>query len=305
MLSSTDMSLSRLVLGCMRLTDDPNTASPDHVLRLIETCLDAGITTFDHADIYGSSAGPNRMHAVETLFGQALDMRPALRDGIEIVTKCGIVPTAGDQAAAVAHYNVSRDWIIGQVEGSRAALRTDRIDMLLLHRPDILMDPDETAGALNDLVAAGTVRAVGVSNFRPGTIDLLSPLLAQPLAAHQFAVSVLAPDALVDDTVAHAQRNGLVPMAWSPMGGKALFSSHEDRAHRLRRTLHDIGKEVGAAGLDQVALAWLLRHPAGIAPILGTTRPARVSASVAACDIHLSRPQWYAILEASLGEPVP
>jgi len=289
----------------MRLAGDPASATPDHVLRLIETCLDVGITSFDHADIYGFWSEQRRMHSVESLFGHALALRPSLRKRMEIITKCGIVPASNGEQSAVAHYDFSAERISQQVDRSLAALGVDMIDLLLLHRPDYLMSPAETAATLNGLVAAGKVRAVGISNFRPAFVELLMPHLSQPLVVHQFEISVLATDALTDGTVDHAHRNGLVPMAWSPLGGNSLFASHDDRAHRVRRVLHDVGKEVGMAGLDQVALAWLLRHPAGIVPVIGTTKPARIFDAVAACDVQLSRPQWYAILEASLGASVP
>jgi predicted oxidoreductase len=245
------------------------------------------------------------MHSVETLFGKALEQRPSIRDSIEIVTKCGIVPDAGDELASVAHYDFSAERIVRQVDRSLAALSVETIDLLLLHRPDYLMDPVETASTLNGLVAAGKVRAIGVSNFRPSFVDLLVPHLSHPLAAHQLELSVLAPGALMDGTIDQAHLGGLVPMAWSPLGGKALFSGHDDQAQRVRRTLHDVGKQVGLTGLDQIALAWLMRHPARIAPVLGTTKPSRIGDAVAACEVNLSRLQWYAILEASLGAPVP
>lgn len=305
MLSTTDVTLSRLVMGCMRIADDPAFAGTDHILQMIDTCLEVGITSFDHADIYGVGSGRRRMHSVEALFGQALAQRPSVRDAMEIVTKCGIVPAAGDEPAPVGHYDFSAERIIQQVDRSLAALAIDTIDLLLLHRPDYLMDPEETASTLNALVAAGKVRAVGVSNFRPSFVDLLIPHLSQPLVAHQIEMSVLAPGALIDGTIDQAHLRGLVPMAWSPLGGKALFSSHDDQARRVRHALHDVGREVGLAGLDQVALAWLMRHPAGIAPVLGTTKPARIADAVAAGDVRLTRPQWYAILEASQGVRVP
>jgi len=184
-------------------------------------------------------------------------------------------------------------------------LRTDRLHRLLIHRPDPLLDPDEVAEAFAELRRAGKVLHFGVSNFTPSQFELLASRMDFPLVTNQVEISVLHMDTLHDGTLDQCQRLGIAPMAWSPLGGGRLFRGEDEQATRLRRALSAVGEALGGASLDQVALAWLLRHPARILPILGSGKVERIRKAVHAEDLQLSREQWFAIWSASKVEDVP
>lgn len=264
----------------------------------IERCLDLGVTVFDHADIYGG-------YTCEALFGAALAAKPSLRQRMRIVSKCGIKLVSPNRPAHhIKHYDSSRAHIIAAVDSSLRALATDHIDVLLIHRPDPLMDADETAAALAALREAGKVLHVGVSNFKSSQIDLLASRLEFPLIANQIRFSALAVDALFDGTLDQCQRLGMAPMAWSPLGGGSMLHDPSDRAVRLRAALEGVGRELGDASVDQVALAWIIAHPARIVPVLGTGNLQRIESAVRAAALQLDRQQWYRILAASMGHDV-
>jgi predicted oxidoreductase len=288
---------SRLVAGMWRLASwDLHDAE---LLDLIHACLDLGITTFDHADIYGGYANEER-------FGRALALEPTLRERMQFVTKCGIKQVSPNRPAHTFHcYDTSRAHIVASVENSLRLLHTDRLDLLLIHRPDPLLDADEVAEAFAALRQAGKVLHFGVSNFTPWQFDLLASRLDFPLATNQVEVSVLHLEALHDGTLDQCQRLGLAPMAWSPLGGGRLFRSDDEQAVRVRRALAEVGAELGGASPDQVALAWLLRHPARIVPILGSGKVERLQSAAQAEALTLSREQWFAIWTASAEREVP
>ena len=264
----------------------------------IETCLEVGITTFDHADLYGD-------HTCEERFGNALAKHPEWRERIEYASKCGIrLVSEKYPATRIKHYDTSAEHIRASVENSLRRLRVERLDLLLLHRPDPLLDADEVAGVFAELRRAGKVRRFGVSNFTPEQLELLASRVEQPLVAQQIQISPLHIAPFVDGSLDQCQRRRLLPMAWSPMGGGGLFRSEDARAVRLRGALTAVGVELGAS-IDQVALAWLLRHPARIVPVLGTGKPRRVRAAAAAAKLEMSRQQWFSIFSASTGVEVP
>jgi predicted oxidoreductase len=297
-LTKDGLSLSRLVFGAWRLLDDAVRPDADAVARLIGTAVDLGLTSFDHADIYGN-------HEVEAAFGAGLARWKGKRDSIELISKCDIMlPSANRTENRLKHYDTSAAHIVASVERSLTNLRADYLDLLLLHRPDPLMDADETAAALAGLVQGGKVRAVGVSNFTPSQFDLLASRLPFALVTNQIEMSVLKAAALTDGSLDHAQRLGYAPMIWSPLGGGALFTGKGEREVRVRAALGVLATEVGTGDLAAVAIAWLLRHPARLVPVLGTMKPERLTAMVKALDIALDRQQWFAILEASQGHPV-
>ncbi len=295
--SSDGPTLSRTVCGVMRLRDWG--LDTDGLRRFIHACLDLGVTTFDHADIYGD-------YQCEAIFGQALAAEPGLRDRMEIVTKCGI-KLVSDRFPdhRIHHYDTSKNHIIASAERSLRNLHTDVLDVLLIHRPDPLMDADEVAEALTHLRQSGKVRHVGVSNFSPMQYELLASRLSFPLVTNQIELSALHMEPLHDGTMDHLQQIRVAPMAWSPLGGARLFTSDEARMQRVRQALSEVGEQVGGAGLDQVALAWLLRIPGNVLPVLGTGRLERIADAVAAEAITLDRRQWFAIWEASAGHEVP
>ena len=287
---------SRIVAGIMRLREwDMDTSA---LVNFIYQCLDLGITTFDHADIYGS-------YRVEELFGKALAAEPSLRDRIELVTKCGIQLLSPNRPdTRVKHYDTSREHIIASAERSLRNFRTDVVDLLLIHRPDPLMDADEVAAALGELRAAGKIRHAGVSNFTPRQFELLQSRLDFPLVTNQIELSVLHLDPLHDGTLDQLQQWRVPPMAWSPVAGGRLFDPANERARRVRGALAAVGQELGAS-VDQVALAWLLRHPARVLPVMGTGKIERLREAAAAENVMLDRQQWFAIWEASAGHEVP
>jgi predicted oxidoreductase len=265
-------------------------------LRWIEAALDLGIDSFDHADIYGD-------YTVEALFGEALALRPELRQRMRIVTKCGIrLPSQQRPAHRGKSYDTSREHVVASVEASLRALRTDRIDLLLIHRPDMLMDAVELAETFASLRQAGKVLHFGVSNHGPSQLALLRAHCT--LAAHQVEFSPLQLAPLSDGTFDQCQLLGVRAMAWSPLGGGRLFLSSDERATRVRDVLERLAQEHGVS-LATMAYAWILRHPARPHPITGSGREAGLRDAVAALDIVLTAEDWYAVWEASAGYPVP
>jgi predicted oxidoreductase len=288
---------SRLVHGLWRLAEWKK--STLEIRALIDDCLDCGITTFDHADIYGE-------YTCERLFGAALAEARIDRAKIQLVTKCGIKLTSRNRPGhKIKSYDTSCSHITASVENSLKNLRTDYIDLLLIHRPDPLVDPQEVNRAFTSLREAGKVRYFGVSNFLPAQFELLAAKLEVPLVTNQIEYSVMSQNAHADGSIELCQKLDIRPMAWSPLGGGRLFGEDSDRARRLRETLTDIGRHVGGASLDQVAVAWILRHPVQFVPVLGTGDPARIRRAVGALDIRLSAEQWFEIRRAALGQDVP
>jgi predicted oxidoreductase len=285
------VALSRLVYGMWRLGDDTDTRAA-HVQAKIETCLAQGITTMDQADIYGG-------YTAEALLGGALRQTPALRERIEIVTKCDIVAPVGRHAGArVKHYDTSAAHITASVETSLREMATDRIDLLLIHRPDPLIDPDETGACLDALVASGKVRAVGVSNFRPWDMDLLQSRMATPLATNQIELSLMAHEGFVNGDVAHLHRNRIAPMAWSPLAGGAMAG------HGALRAKLDALGAVSGTDWSAVAVAWLLHHPARILPVMGTNTLDRIARISDACKVPMDRQTWFELYTLALGREV-
>ena len=289
--------VSRLALGFWRLVEWG--MSDAELLELIRASLDLGITTFDHADIYGD-------HVCQELFGRALALEPALRERMQLVTKCGIMLVSPNRPQnTFKHYDTSRAHIVASAEESLQVLGTDHIDLLLIHRPDVLMDPDDVAEAFTSLRQAGKVMHFGVSNFTPSQFDLLASRLDFPLVTNQIEVSVLFLDLLHDGTVDQCLQRGIAPMVWSPLAGGRIFGEDSQQAARVRQALQSVGQELGGASMDQVALAWLLAHPVRFVPVLGSGKIERIRSAAGAEALHLSREQWFAIWSASTGTPVP
>ena len=287
-----EVSLSRIVYGMWRLGDDENT-SPEHVRAKIDASLDQGITSFDQADIYGG-------YEAEEILGNALS-GSALRNKMEIVTKCDIIAPVGRYAdARVKYYDTSRAHIMASVDHSLRLMGIDYIDLLLIHRPDPLMDHHETGSALDEVIVSGKVRSVGVSNFRPYDWELLQSAMKNQLVTNQIELSVLAHDSFVNGDVAFHQRIGTPLMAWSPLAGGALFSGdHPDVMSALSNVASQNNVDETA-----VAIAWLLAHPSRILPVLGTNSLERIKGMSAALDVKMDRQTWYEIYTASLGREV-
>jgi predicted oxidoreductase len=297
-MSAGGPEVSRLAYGAWRLLEGGQGAEVQRVLALIETCLDSGITTFDHADIYGG-------YRCEEAFGAALRLRPGLRQRMELVTKCGIqlVNPARPQTW-IKHYDYSREHIIASVERSLSNLATDSIDVLLLHRPSPLLDPDEVAEALSALMAQGKVRHVGVSNFTPAQLEALASRLSRPLVTHQVELHPLRLEPFLDGTIDQCVQRRISPMAWSPLAGGRLLKGEGEAEIRVRTVLSTLCRQYGAE-LDQVVYAWLLRHPAKIIPVLGTQRLERIQSAARALSLRMDTQDWFSVWSASSGAPVP
>ncbi|MGM0846330.1 MAG: aldo/keto reductase [Bacillota bacterium] len=294
---ANDLTFSRLIHGLWRLSDWKQ--SKEETLKLIEEVIETGITTFDHADIYGS-------YTCEDLFGEALALKPSLREKMEIVTKCGIVlPSDNRPEHKTHHYNTSKRHIMKSVENSLTSLKTDYIDVMLIHRPDPFMDPEQTAEAFTQLHNEGKVRYFGVSNFKSHQFSMLQSYLDFPLTTNQIELSPYELENFEDGTIDHALQNRIPPMAWSPMAGGKIFSSHDAKASRLRDTLEKIRTEKNADSIDQIIYAWLLNHPSRIMPIIGSGKMDRIQKAVASLEISLDHDQWFEILQSSMGHDVP
>ena len=287
------VEVSRIVYGMWRVGDDADT-SPAHVEAKVEACLAQGITTIDQADIYGG-------YTAEALLGAALRRAPGLRDRLQIVTKCGIVVAAGRHSAArVKHYDTSPEHIRASLDASLRDMATDRVDILLIHRPDPLMDAEATGRCLDDLVEGGKVRAVGVSNFPEHDLALLQSRMRAPLVTNQIEVSLMHPQPLTDGTLAGLQSRGVAPMAWSPLGGGHLLA---EAPTPLRRLLEEIGARHGT-DWAAVAVAWLLHHPARILPVMGTNSLARIARLSDAFRVPMDRETWFELYTQALGHEV-
>ncbi|WNG25295.1 oxidoreductase [Cystobacter fuscus] len=290
--------VSRLVYGVWRLFQDPQGAGVQRVLEKIQTCLDRGITTFDHADIYGG-------YQCEEAFGAALRAQPGLRQRMELVTKCGIMlVNPARPAHRLKHYDYSRQHIIASVEQSLRQLATDYLDVLLLHRPSPLLDPSEVAEALQTLRAQGKVRHLGVSNFTPAQFDMLSSWLPFPLVTNQVELHPLRPEPFLDGTLDQCLRQRISPMAWSPLAGGRLLTGEGPAETRVREVLASLGQKHEALP-EQILYAWLLRHPARIIPVLGTNDTGRITSAVRALSLNLDTQDWFSVWSAAQGTEVP
>ena len=313
------LTASRIGYGCMHLSRawdaSPITADERRsAQRLVETALAHGITLFDHADIYARGKS-------EQVFGDVLRASPGLRAKMVLQSKCGI-RFADDPPGAPQRYDFSHAHIVASVEGSLARLGVDHLDILLLHRPDPLVEPDEVARAFDALHASGKVRHFGVSNHTPGQIDLLRRHVRQPLVANQVEISLLhlplIDEGVVANTTGHAYASAAGTLdycrlhdirvqAWSPLASGKLASTSEFSDPAVRDTATLLRQLADAKGVtpEAIQLAWLLRHPAGIQPIVGTTDPVRLVACAAADEVPLSREEWYALFTAARGGRVP
>ena len=269
------------------------------VLRWTHQVLDLGSHVFDLADIYGD-------YAVEAHFGSALALEPALRKRLFLISKCGIkLVSPGRPQHRLKSYDTSHAHVTASVEASLCNLHTDHLDLLLIHRPDPLINADEVAEAFSALKQAGKVLHFGVSNFSTVQFDLLASRLSFPLITNQVELSVLQPAALYDGTLDQCQRLRVSPMAWSPFGGGKLFYGQGQQEQRVRAALEKVGAEHGDWTLDQTALAWILTHPSRIVPVLGTRSLDNIREALNVADSKLTREQWFSILEAVHGHEVP
>lgn len=289
-------AFSRIVYGAWRMNDGTG-STPAQALEQIELCLDQGITTFDHADIYGN-------YSCEQLFGDALRLKPALKSRMQLVSKCDIMLLSDKfPERRVKYYDTSAAHIEASVDSSLRKLGVEHLDVLLIHRPDPFMDAAETGDCLDRLVQAGKIGAAGVSNFKAWDWNLLQSFMKTPLVTQQLEISLLERTVFLDGTLAQCQQNKVHPMAWSPLAGGNLFGQSA-AALRVQPALQRLANAFGVAP-DAVAVAWLLAHPAGILPVMGTNHPARIRALSDAWRVKMDRETWFELWTLATGQEVP
>ena len=286
-------SFSRLIAGAWRW----HTVSSEVLDRLIRTSLDHGITTFDHADIYGD-------HGNEKIFGDVLRQQPALRTNMQLITKCGIkFPSAHRPETRMKHYDTSKEHILWSVENSLQALGADKIDVLLIHRPDPLLNPQEVAEAFTLLKQQGKALHFGVSNFTTAQYEMLQSYLPFPLVTNQIEISLFLPQPLFDGSLDNLMKHRASAMAWSPLGGGKFLAGENESSRRVLDGLNQFGQRY-QANPTQLLLAWLLKHPSSIFPVIGTTKPERVAESVKSLDLSVGREDWFEMLKWVTGRDV-
>lgn len=301
---------TRLAYGCWRLvgTWEPKEVTPqriEHGKKAVRAAIDAGYTLFDHADIYCSGV-------CEQVFGDVLRENSRLRDGMLIATKCGIRFAGEPSKDAPFRYDFSAQHIIASCEGSLKRLGVETVDLYQLHRPDWLMNPQEVASAFEQLRRQGKVREFGVSNFTPSQVALLARFLPMPLIVHQVQIHLADLTCFIDGTLDQCIAERMTPLAWSPLGGGLLGTGGKVDAEHPRRAvlskLLDVMDLIAAqygSTRTVIALAWLMRHPSAIIPIVGSNRPERIAEATKADAVELTREHWYALLEAARGERLP
>ncbi len=294
---SDNFSLPRIVHGMWRLMEWKwNTKD---IINFVESAIEIGVNAFDHADIYGN-------YECEKHFGKILIDKPSLRSDIKLITKCGIRMLSDKfPEIKVGHYDTSYQYIIKSVEQSLKNFNTDYIDLLLIHRPDPFMNPDETAKAFEELFKQGKVLNFGVSNFLPSQFELLQSRLSMRLVTNQIEIAPSHLEHIYNGNLDYLQKERIYPMAWSPLGGGIIFNPSDEHTVRLKTKLEQIANELGLESIDKVIYSWILSHPAKIIPVVGSGKLNRLKSAVGALKIKLSVEQWFKILVASQGHPVP
>jgi predicted oxidoreductase len=301
---------SRLAYGCWRLAGAANPAdvTAEHRAagrRALLAALEAGYTLFDTADIYGRGEA-------ERILGAALKEVSGMRERIVIATKCGVRPADFPVAGAPHRWDFSRDYIIESCEGSLKRLGLETVDIFMLHRPDYLADPDEVASAFAELKRSGKAQFFGISNFRSSLVSAVQAACPMPLIVHQVEISIAKPDAFTDGTLDQCLERKMTPMAWSPLAGGLIGAGAKrllplQQAYRPDQFLPALDTIARARGVDRtvVAFAWLLKHPSRIIPVVGSNNPERIREAVKATQLDLTREEWYELLKAGRGAPLP
>jgi predicted oxidoreductase len=294
---SDTLTVSRIVHGHWRLLDW--NLSPQELLTLTQNAIELGITTFDHADIYGN-------YSCEEAFGKALTLNKSLRNTLQLVTKCGIkLATDKFPERKVKFYDYSADYIIDSVNNSLKNFNTDYIDLLLLHRPAPFFNPEEVAIAFSTLQKEGKVLNFGVSNFNPHQYELLNSVLDVPLVTNQVELSPYNLEHFHNGNIDFFIEKHIKPMAWSPLAGGKLINPSDEKSNRIYNCLKTIAEELNIENLETVVYSWLLKHPATIIPIVGTQHLSRLALAVNSLSLDMSLEQWYRIYIASEGKDLP
>ncbi len=309
-LGRSSLVSSRLGYGCWRIAAPWEGAESrperlEHGYEAVKSAFDQGFTLFDLADIYADGMS-------ESLFGDVLKRIPSMRDQILIATKCGIRKAGNPHPQDPYRYDFSKEHIMASCDHSLQRLGVETIDIYQLHRPDYLGDPDEVSAAFEALHQAGKVKTFGMSNCRPSLFSTYQKICRVPLLTNQVEIHLLHLDAFNDGTLDQCQSERITPMAWSPlaggrlvaMAGSDLNDPHHARKAKLRDTVDKLARhyEVSRAAL---CLAWLLRHPSGIVPLIGTTNPVHITEALKALDVEITREDWYVLMEAAVGKRMP
>ncbi len=286
-------SFSRIIAGTMTWGQWGKGFKPKEVSELISFCLDIGITTFDHADIYGG-------YTTEAEFGKGFAKSGIKRENVEFISKCGIQFDAKARPNRVKHYDYSQKYILASVERSLKSLRTDYLDLLLLHRPSPLLNPDEVLEAVSRLRKEGKIINFGVSNFTPSQIAMLETTV--PVTANQVEFSLTSNSAMYDGSLEDCITNNRMAMSWSPLG--TYFKETDAKVKRIQKEIRPLMEKYNASA-DQLLLAWILQHPAKVYPVVGTATQSRLKDAVGATNIELELQDWFILLAASQGKEVP
>ena len=288
--------LSPLVWGHWRLPDWK--LSSKEILNLTQQCIDIGVASFDSADIYGD-------YSCEKLFGDALALNPPVRNQIKIITKCGIRLISGKHPeVSVKHYDYSHKHIVNSLEQSLRNFRTDHIDLLLLHRPSPLLNPEEVASAFYHLKETGKVLHFGVSNFLPHQVETLKAFTSVPIEVNQIEISPLQVEHLQNGNLDYLMQKQIIPMAWSPLGGGHLLKPVSVTEKRIANAINKIAEATNLLP-EQIPISWLATHPSGIIPVIGSGNFSRIRNARNALNIKLSTHHWFEIYSASIGSDVP
>jgi predicted oxidoreductase len=304
-IGKSDLQTARLSYGCMRIagTWNPNDVTPERWEkgeRAVIAAYEAGYTLFDHADIYCSGR-------CEEIFGTAMKKVSGMRENVVIATKCGIRFPGEPNPDSPHRYDFSASHILESCDKSLERLGVETIDIYQLHRPDLLMNPAEIAEAFTKLHEQGKVRWFGVSNFLPSFVSALQSALSFPLVVNQVEIHLGRLDCFQDGTLDQCLEREITPLSWSPLGGGWLGdggTSREGAGQNLLRVMDTVGEKYGV-GRTVIALAWLLKHPSGIVPIVGSANPERIKDAVKADAVELDREDWYRLLVAARGKPLP
>ena len=292
-LGASGIAVSPIAWGMWRLAEDGRKAAD--AAKLVHAALDAGITFLDTADIYGFD-GAGGFGDAEVLLGEVLAAEPALRDKMVLATKGGILPPLP--------YDQSADYLKKAIDDSLRRLQVESVDLWQIHRPDILAHPQETARVLDDAVASGKIKALGVSNFTQAQTAALNHFLGTKLVSTQPEISPLRIDCFENGELDQAMMLGLTPLAWSPLGGGRLAAPETPRDKAVAAALDAVAEAQGVSR-TVAAYSWLMAHPAGIVPIIGSQNPARIAEGAEALEVRWTRTDWYAVLVAARGERLP
>ncbi len=284
---------SSLIAGTMTWGVWGSHFNTNEMMSLIQHCVDMGITSFDHADIYGD-------YTTEAAFGEAWHKCNRSRDSIQLISKCGIQLEGGKRKNVIKHYNYSKNYIVESVEQSLKYLHTDYLDLLLLHRPSPLMQPYEIAAAINQLKQQGKILDFGLSNFTSVQTEYIQKAIK--VNYHQIEFSITHFEAMLDGSLEHMQLHQIKPMCWAPLG--KVMKANDEQSKRILEAIHPMTEKY-EVGIATLLLAWIMKHPACITPVFGSTSATRINELKKSTAIEMETSDWFTLWSAAMGKPVP